>query len=291
MKKLLFTLVILLLFVSISFSQDEVSETNKEEYYQIIKNDGTEFIGIIIKQDDREIYLKTEKLGNIYIPKHEIKSINKIDVKEYTLGNTYIGSDPFSTRYFLTANALPIEKGEAYMLIRGIGPDFQMGITDNFGVGIMTTWVGFPLIANLKYSNKLDDEIYYSIGTLLGTGTYAMPDLFVGLPFTSLTFGNRMRNLTLTAGYGYLNYDGYSGGKALFSIAFMSKFTKKMSFVFDSYLSPDFESSGNSLYIFMPGLRWHLSRESSFQLGFAGMYIQNEVLPFPVPLINYMFKF
>jgi hypothetical protein len=291
MKKLILNILLILFVVSVSYSQEGDNQSSNEEYYQIIKNDGTEFIGVIIKQDDREIYLRTKKLGNIYIPKHEIKSINKINMKDYSLGKTYIGSDPFSTRYFLTANALPIEEGEAYMLFRGIGPDFQMGITDNFGVGIMTTWVGFPLIANLKYSNKLDDGIYYSVGALLGSGTWALPELFIGVPFTSLTFGNRMRNLTLTGGYGYLSYEDYNGGKALFSLAFMSKFSKKLSFIFDSFLSPDFESAGNSLYIFMPGLRWHLSNESSFQIGFAGMYVENDVVPFPVPLINYMFKF
>lgn len=309
--------IFLILFIFLSnqlFSQDETNnndkntELSKEEYYEVVKNDGTKYFGVILSNDEREVLIRTDELGKLYIPKHEIKSITKIDKETYSLGSKYIGADAFASRHFLTANALPVDKGDAYILFRGFGPDFQMGITDNFGVGLMTTWIGNPLLGTLKYSNKLSDNVYYSIGSIIGGTTWSFDEsssLFIALPFTSLTFGNKMRNFSLTAGYGMIRqkiirFDYYDGqestdvdteGRFLMSVAGMTKFSKKVSFIFDSFISPNIDGDLGTFMLIMPGIRWHLTSSSSFQLGFAGMYLDKEFLPFPLPLINYMYRF
>lgn len=62
----------LAVFVSILFtgilSSGELkaqSEYDSSKTYQVIKNDGTEYIGKIIKSDEREILLQTTTIGKI----------------------------------------------------------------------------------------------------------------------------------------------------------------------------------------------------------------------------------
>jgi hypothetical protein len=35
------------------------------------------------------------------------------------------------------------------------GPDFEFGIAENFSVGVMTTWLAYPLVGTAKYSIPL----------------------------------------------------------------------------------------------------------------------------------------
>ena len=41
----------------------------------VTKHDGTEYIGVIISDDGREVLIETKALGKIYIPKSDIRSI------------------------------------------------------------------------------------------------------------------------------------------------------------------------------------------------------------------------
>ncbi|MDT8432603.1 MAG: hypothetical protein RQ746_13855, partial [Bacteroidales bacterium] len=49
----------------------------------VTKNDGTDYVGVILKQDAREILLQTETVGEFIIPKHEIKSIEEFTGEKY----------------------------------------------------------------------------------------------------------------------------------------------------------------------------------------------------------------
>jgi len=79
----------------------------------------------------------TENLGKVAIPKHEIKKIREVRQGEIRDG-IFVGEEMFATRYFLTTNGLPIKKGDNYIQWNLLGPDFQFGLADNFGIGVMT---------------------------------------------------------------------------------------------------------------------------------------------------------
>ena len=53
------------------------SDTTK---YLVVKNDGNEYVGLILSDDGREVLIQTTSLGKIYIPKSDIKSIRPIDL-------------------------------------------------------------------------------------------------------------------------------------------------------------------------------------------------------------------
>ena len=197
-----------------SFSQD-VSDSTKvvKKYYLVVKNDGSEYYGYIIKDDGREILLQTGNIGKMYINKSDIDIIREVD--EPKVGSSSVGdySDlrkqgPFTTRYYFTTNALPIKKKENYALIHLYGPEVHFAVTDNLSVGVMATWIASPIAVAVKYSFKNsnpDSDIHFALGTIVGSGGYLMPQTFGGLYFATITKGNRSSNISFSAGYGHIN--------------------------------------------------------------------------------------
>jgi hypothetical protein len=249
-SKLLCLLFILSLMVSPLTGNSNLQDPPQQRHI-VIKNDNSQFIGIIIFQDAREVIIKTENLGEVAIPKHEIREIKEVSAEEFRQG-VFLGEDLFATRYFLTTNGLPVKKGENYIQWNLFGPDFQFGIADNFGVGVMTSWFAFPVVATAKYSRQLSENTSLALGGLLGTGSWSQPDLGIVLPFVAITSGSRMNNITLSVGYGgvfystktYVNYsdnprkDRYREGRFLLSVAGMTKLNPSVSLVFDSFIMP-----------------------------------------------------
>lgn len=255
MKTVLFfsMLSILSIFVTEMRAQNDIlSEINsqKANKYLIEKQNGAKFIGEILSEDAREILIKTNDRGEIFIPQHEIRRITEIlPDKEKEI----IGEDIFATRYFITTNGLPIKKGENYIQWNIYGPDFQFGLADNLGVGIMTSWAAIPIIGNVKYSIDLGKNKSMALGLLAGSGSWALPEFGLLLPFISFTLGDRRNNLTFSTGYGQIFYqeevfDPYleeryydvnkREGRYLLSIAGMAKINDKFSIVFDSFVAP-----------------------------------------------------
>ena len=185
----------------------EPSDTIKtRQLYLLTKNDGVEYIGFILSDDGREVLIETEKLGKIYIPKSEIKSIAKIEDKKSIVLDEYYASGPFTTRYAFTTNALPIKKGENYSILNLYGPEVHFALTNKFNIGIMSTWIGSPFIIATKYTIKTKNEkINLSLGTLMGTSGYINNFKgFGGLHFGNITLGDAKKNITLAVGYMYI---------------------------------------------------------------------------------------
>lgn len=328
--KIAIVLFILMTQIRINLSAQDTYTVDPNKLYLVVKFDGAEFLGTVKSYDARELLISTEKMGDIYIPKHEIKEIREVKPESY---KEFSGEELFATRYFFTTNGLPIKKGDNYIQWNLYGPDFQFGIADNFGVGIMTSWLGIPVIANAKYSIKLGKNLNMALGALVGTGSWAYPDFGGILPFASFTYGNRKNNLTFSSGYGALFYseDIYNPnnnsshkqknteGRVLISVAGMVKINPKVSLVFDSFISPwgpmktytEWIDNGGSyqdgiyvpnyspitrterspnLAVLMPGIRWHLDSRKAFQFSFTGLYFDGEFLPFPIPMVQWYLK-
>ena len=266
----------------------DTSKLKSSATYVITKNDGTEFVGIILSQDAREVLIDTDKMGQIVIPKHEIKEIREIKSSEINAGGEYVPAEVFSTRYFITPNGLPVDKGESYILWNLYGQDFQFGVGKNFGVGIMTTWFAVPLIGTAKYSIELNKNTSLGLGILVGTGSWAQPDFGLVLPFGSLTFGNRRKNLSLSGGYGAVWAEGIGEGRFLLSVAGMSKVGNKVSLVFDSFIFPSSNNIGGALLI--PGIRLQTQSKRAFQFGFGGMVVDGELVPSAIPVVQWFSK-
>lgn len=333
MKSGLSFLIVFLILVITGFENSRAQQPGNiepDKLYLVTKFDGAEFLGNILSFDAHELLIRTEKIGDVYIPKHEIKSIKEVNPKYY---KEFSGEELFSTRYFITTNGLPIKKGDNYIQWNIYGPDFQFGIADNIGVGIMTSWAAIPIIANAKYSIPLGEKMNMAFGALVGTGSWAYPDFGGILPFASLTRGTRKNNINFSAGYGALFYsntqmnpntnteykDHYTEGRVLLSLAGMARLSPKFSLVFDTFIAPwgprrevnnwvdkgywqdkdtyvpeyvleTTTEQSPSLAIILPGIRWQMKADAAFQFGFTGFYFDKKFQPFPIPMVQWYRK-
>jgi hypothetical protein len=255
MKKIICFLTVIAFFL-LSFSvlaQEPVQETeDQEKMVMVIKNDGSRITGKILSRDAREILILTQAVGEVYIPMHEIREIREISERQLDSRGGLIEESVFATRYFITTNGLPIAKGDNYVILSLLGPDFQFGVSDNFGLGFITTWIGSPFIATAKYSFNLGQDANAAAGVLLGTDLWLGSGLRGALPYGAITLGNSLNNLNFSLGYGSISYednvynpitgnsrkDRKREGRFLLSVAGTFKVGRTSSFVFDTFIVP-----------------------------------------------------
>jgi hypothetical protein len=259
---------------------DQVKKT-----FVVIKNDGTEYTGPIISQDEREVLIETREIGRLYIPKHEIKSIRELtsaDLRSGILPENNI----FSSRYFLTTNGLRMRKGDSYALFNYWGPEIQYSVTDGFTLGAMSTWVAMPIIISAKTSFSASDNMHFGFGVLAGTLSWAKWNTGGILPYAAATIGNSRNNFSISAGYARVSSEGASAGAPLLSFGCLLRITDKVSFVGDSFIYME----KGSFAIIVPGIRVTRKPDRAFQIGFAAISAESKMIPIPVPMLSWFVK-
>lgn len=284
------TLVILLFFtVNHAMAQPDTTKIVISKTYLITTADGNEFFGTISYQDEKEVVIITKNLGKVSIPKYQIKEMKEVTSKEISSKGDYIPEQRFASRYFITTNGLPLTKGDNYILWNIYGPDIQFSISDRFSLGIMTSWIGVPIIGTAKYSFNLGKKTNMAVGTLLGTGSWSNPEFGLFVPFTAFTVGDRRNNINFSAGYGAVWSEEENEGNALLSVAGMATLGKKTRLVFDSFIVPG-SGSTRSFSLFIPGIRIQTDRGKFFQFGFAALSQEDEKVQ-AFPMVQWFQKF
>ncbi len=202
LSKFIVALIFLLISINIH-AQNNPVDTNT---YVIVKVDGSEYIGKILFDDGREVLIETKSLGKIYINKSEIKSITLISSRKEVIFGEYRALGPFTTRYQFTTNGFPIKRGENYALVNLYGPEVHFSLSDRFSLGVMTTWIASPFVLVGKYSLPSNiNKWHFAVGTMIGTTGYlANFKGFGGLHWAVATYGDRLNNVSFSAGYGYV---------------------------------------------------------------------------------------
>jgi len=157
----------------------------------------------------------------------------------------------------------------------------------------MTSWIGAPLIGTIKKSWTINENTQFAAGALVGTMSWFGWTNAGALPYAALSFGDRSKNIALSAGFGGITSEGRYGsrsssGTALMSVAGMVKVSKKVSIIFDSFVvipEPDL-----TVALIMPGVRWHRKRGEAFQLGFAGVITSDGTVPVPIPMVQWYYS-
>lgn len=255
------------------------------------KFSGQGYVGVILKDDSKEIVLRTESLGKITIPKNVIESIEPVDINTVRIADGALITEDFAPRYFLTGSAHSQKKQSGVINWNPLGMELFYGVTDNFDVGLGTTWFGIPLVLNTKYSFGISENVEAAIGARVYTGSWASINTGAVFPYGCITLGNTHTHLTLNGGF--LTAYGPQSENALawiFGMAGKAQITPKVDAVFE-VLSVPLISGFDPVYFIIPGLRFHNEAEKAFQIGFAGIASGDEVVPFPVPVIQFMRTF
>lgn len=212
--QLCFTLALCFFGSQSVFAQapNTTTPTTDTTKYLVIKNDGIEYVGLILSDDGREVLIQTQSLGKVFIPKSDIKSIRPLDLAEDVKKGEFNSAGVFTTRYQFTTNCFPIKKGENYAMVNLYGPEVHFAVHKDFSIGVMSTWIGSPLALALKYTRgTANPKVNYGAGALIGTSGYLNSGRgFGGLYWGMITYGDRRTNVTLSVGYGHFN-DGNNG--------------------------------------------------------------------------------
>lgn len=271
---------------------DSTTGTVSYKLYRITKNDGAEYIGHILSSNAREVLIETSDLGEIYIPKHEIKEITEIeDINKYIKGKLYKDNRLYS-KYLFTNSAIPLEKEDDYFHLTYIAlGEGQFALNKNLSLGFVTSYAGVPLMLTPKLGFKVANNIYIGTSVYLGWGSYILPRTFFAAGTLTATFGNKENNFTINVGYGGIynnilytpNYPllSFAGHKRLNSKLFLN--TETLFFNSDQFLVGSLMSS----------VRWMTRHNSCWDFGLTAVYYEDkvsqerEILPFPIPVIKY----
>ncbi|MFK8037275.1 MAG: hypothetical protein AB8B74_03210 [Crocinitomicaceae bacterium] len=284
----------------------DTSDVSQKPIVKVTKNDGVVYFGQIIKDDGREILLRTKTVGDLYIIKTDIKLIEEIAEKEMSNTGKYREEAPFKTRYYFTNNALPIEKGDHYGMVHLYGPEVHFAVTDRLSVGLMATWIASPIGLALKYAIPTQNEkVNLSLGTImLSSGYLNQARSWGGLHWGTVTYGSVGKNISISSGVGYVNLglNNFNNRPDNLRVASVSSVAgifpvgAKASFIFDSMIAlserrnysnlygfqdsqgnnveaPELYSAGTELTsFFMPGMRFQSSSTRAFQIALAGVF-------------------
>jgi len=196
----------------------------------------------------------------------------------------YFSENPHASRYFYTPTGYGIKKGTGYVqTIWGVYYQLQYGITDNFSMGVSTTFIGTPITLTPKYSFEINPKLHMAVGAQFGIETYSTGGgnpVLLGIGYTSLTAGSREDNLTFGLGYAQIYFDGESGGGAAISIAGVTRVAKKISLMGEFWILPKV-----GIQFGGPGVRIIRKKENILDFGFwvvgsGGFFV-------PAPFFSY----
>lgn len=207
-KKLCILSLLLTLFAFIQPVQAQ-TEIDTTATYRVQTNDGNEYIGQIIHQDEEHILLKTRTIGEITIARINITRLTRISPEQIVNGQIW-ADNPQATRYFWAPNGYGLKKGEGYY--QNIWVFFNqgsIGITDNISMGVGTVplflfaGTSTPVWLTPKVSVPIvENKFNLGAGALLGS-VVGEEGAGFGLLYGVGTVGSRNHNATLGLGYGY----------------------------------------------------------------------------------------
>ena len=255
------------------FSQ---TDTLKQDQMVIIKmKNGDDYKGVLLKQGDGRILLKTVN-GEMNLIASNIHSLENYD---------YVGkfefANPHDTRYFFGPTGIPIKKGKGYYQNILVTTNFvNYGVTKNISIGggfeFISTVLGSPIwFFTPKVGFDLSENIHVGGGFIMagfadeGTAT---------LGYGVFTLGQSETNLSIGAGYGLIDQE--LSDYPVIMISGTHRISKSIALLSENYVIPD------SFYFGIHGIRI-LSKKNSFDVGAIIIPEIASVIP-ALPYVGYV---
>ena len=125
-------LIIICSFIfSFNLGFSQIFPADSTKLVCVTLNDGTKIIGKVTQNNERELTVSSTDGRRQIIPQFFVKTISEINESDMSKNGKYLGKDNYCTRYFLTTNGLPIEKGKNYIQWNLFGPDIQFSVSDH----------------------------------------------------------------------------------------------------------------------------------------------------------------
>jgi hypothetical protein len=283
-------------------------------YCILTTNDDKTFTGLIVSQNEKEVILKTESLGDLTISNTKIKDI-KIVEKDQIVNGKYFFSNPHPTRYFFGPSAIPLNKGEGYFQNAWIlANSVQYGVTDHFSVGGGMV-IPFLFFVTPKFGFKVSDYVHAGGGLIIASTISKEANFGVGAAYGSLTLGTYENNFTINAGWGAVKEAKYVynpvtqtetnssawtfSKRPMFTFSGMARLARKFAVISENWVFSTKDENYNytthtSTYtykyhsVLSAGFRF-LGEKNSFDFGLAFPVIGETSIG--IPYLDYVFKF
>lgn len=224
------------------------------------------FIGELTYQDDEEISIYSETVGQITIKRLNVHSIKKVDPSRIKNGKFWY-ENPQATRYFFAPNAIGLRNGRGYYQNTWVlFNNASYGISNHFSIGggmiplFLFGTSETPVWLLPKVSVPISENRFYlGAGAMVG-GVIGEETDPLGIFYGSATVGNRDDNISVSIGYGYAG--GSVSDTPLLNISGMKRIARRFYLITENYFVPGTEAAG----ILSIGGRWS---SESFGLDFG----------------------
>ncbi|MEQ9310372.1 MAG: hypothetical protein RLN90_13035 [Balneolaceae bacterium] len=247
--------ILLVLTFSNGYAQTESDTVKQNPTVIITMQNGDEFKGLIISQNNDRIILKTIN-GEISLIAANVKSI-----EEYTYSGKFDFENPHDTRYFFGPSAIPIKKGKRYYQNVLVTTNFfNYGITEKISVGggfeFISTIQGEPIwFLTPKVGYQLSETVYVGGGFIMaGASSEGTATLGYGV----FTLGKSESNLSLSVGYGIA--DGEVTESPVIVVSGTHRTSNSITLLSENYFLPE------ANYFGIHGIRI-LSNKNAFDIG------------------------
>jgi len=271
------------------YSQEIVFE--QDTLYHIEMHNGAFYIGTIISENDNELKILSNEIGEITLSKKYIVSIRKI-YGENVKDGKYWFPNPSSTRNLLSPTGYGLKAGEGYYQnIYVFFNSITFGITDFISLGVGTEFFtlssGRPIfIVNPKLSFELSESFRLGISSFLIGANFDRDYSVAGIHNAVLTYGNEDDNISVGGG---LTTSENNSADAIFTLSGMVRLSKGTALVTENWIgSTAFEDLAYST-IFSYAIRL-MGETYSFDLGFINNSDINDYLFFGIPYVDFILR-
>ncbi len=229
---------------SSAFSSLAQSPSDTSTVWIVETYDGNEYLGSLVDSSGTVVIIKTKTLGELRIPKTEIKKFEAILSGQLKDGQ-YWSENLQATRYFWAPNGYALKKGEGYYQnVWVFFNHMSFGLSESMSIGVgmvpafLINGASTPVWITPKISLKgeADSKVRLGLGVLLGT-VAGERDTGFGIAYGVVTIGSRDSNVNLGVGMGFAN--GEWANNPTFTFCAMIRTSKRSYLLTENYLIND----------------------------------------------------
>lgn len=244
-KKILIIVLLLSWLFLLGMKAQTTVDTAK--IWRIVLLDGNEFYGTIIQTADTYIMMNTTSLGELRIPKEQIKKQEMLDEARIQQGAVWL-ENLQATRYFWAPNGYGLQKGDGYYQnVWVLFNQASYGVTDYFSVGAGTIPLFLfdgaptPVFVVPKFSFPIvKDKVNAGVGVIAGT-ILSSQDWFetegpFGIAYGVVSAGNKDQNFNVGVGLAFA--EGETADAPVISLGAMKRLTRRTYLITENYIYP-----------------------------------------------------
>ena len=258
-------------------------------------NDGSDMTGHIVVENDSMYVVDLTTGFQVSIPKSSVLHVDQF--KGRIIDGIIYSPDPNRSRYLWSVSAFPVGKEEAYCSdFCLVFPSYNFGLTDQISAQVGAMY--FPGLS-------LDEMPFYagakmslpSLGpftTAGGIQYFTIPGLFdddrfgMGFLFTTGTLGNQLDHLSISLGWGFVEFDGDTDimDRPIIILAGNKRLTSSLALVSENWIIPD--SDVDEIPISL-ALRFIGKRIAVDLGGIMALSMLDSGFVLPFPIINFAY--